>query len=60
MAQFSKFGHDFRKYSDLKVKARKKNVYNKKWSPKLIFFSERKELEGKQKGQILQEFLMEC
>ena len=37
----SKIGHDFRKKSGSKIEVRK-NVFDKKWSPKLTFFNEKK------------------
>ena len=35
----SKIGHNFRKQSGSKIESRK-NVFTKKWSPKLIFLNE--------------------
>ena len=38
----SKIGHDFRKLSGSKIESRKKNVFTKKWSHKLIFLKNKK------------------
>ena len=39
--ELSKIGHHFRKYSGFKIDVIKKNVNNKRYAPKFIFFKKK-------------------